>query len=83
MKKKERKGPRGLTKRTRFLKPDVPLPPPDIGDVVWYSDKKEAWRTGRLIRVVDRGKDWGKCEIKDSVTGGKRYVLPEHVQAVK
>ena len=82
-KKKEVKGPRGMVKRTTGFIKSMPLPPPSIGDVVWYPNKKGAWRTGRLIRVVDRGKDWGKCEVKDSVSGSPVKVLPEHVIALE
>ncbi len=80
-KKKQKQGPRGIVKRMTSIKVGPPKPPPDIGDVVWYPDKKDAWRTGRLIRVIDRGKDWGKCEVKDSVTGSLVKVLPELVKA--
>lgn len=79
--KKQKPGPRGMTKRTTFIKAEPAAPPPDIGAVVWYPSKKGAWRTGRLIRVIDRGKDWGKCEVKDSETGRPVAVLPELVRA--
>jgi hypothetical protein len=80
-KKKEKKGPSGMVKRTKFIKSGPAAPPPDIGAVVWYPNKKGAWRTGRLIRVIDRGKDWGKCEVKDSETGSLVAVLPELVRS--
>ena len=78
----ERRNEETMTKRTRFIKSDPPKPPPSIGDVVWYPDRKEAWRTGRLIRVIDRGKNWGKCEVRDSVSGSLVKVEPEHVRAI-
>ncbi len=80
--KKEKKGPSGMTKRTKFIKAEPAKLPPGIGDIVWYTDRKGAWRTGRLIKVVDRGKDWGKCEVKDSVSGSPVKVLPEYVRAI-
>ncbi len=79
--KKDKKGPSGMVKRTTFIKPDPPPLPPEIGAVIWYRDKREQWRTGRLIRVVDRGQNWGKIEVKDSVSGGLVKVAPEHVLA--
>ena len=82
VKKKEKKGPSGMTKRTKFIKSGPAKPPPEIGDVVWYPDRKGAWRTGRLIRVIDRGKSWGKCEVEDSVSGSPVKVLPEHVRSL-
>lgn len=82
MKKKEKKGPRGMTKRINFIKAGPAKPPPEIGDTIWYPDRKGAWRTGKLIRVIDRGKDWGKCEVKDSVSGSKPKVLAENVRAI-
>ena len=80
-KKKEKKGPTGMTKRTKFIKAEPAKPPPEIGDIVWYTDRKGAWRTGRFIRIVDRGKDWGKGEVKDSATGSLVKVLAENVRA--
>ena len=80
--KKEKKGPSGVTKRTKFIKAEPAKPPPEIGDIVWYTDRKGAWRTGRLIRVVDRGKHWGRCEVKDSMSGSPVKVLPEYVRAI-
>lgn len=81
-KKKQKRGPRGMVKRTTFIKSGPAALPPDIGDVVWYPDRKGAWRTGRLMRVVDRGQYWGKCEVKDSASGGLVKVVPEHVIAL-
>lgn len=81
-KRKEKKGPRGMVKRCLGKgKAGPPTLPPDIGAIVWYPDKKGAWRTGRLLRVIDRGKDWGKCEVKDSESGRPVKVLPEHVRS--
>ncbi len=80
-KKKQKQGPRGMVKRTTFIKSGPPPLPPTIGDVVWYPDKKGAWRTGRLIRIIDRGQYWGKCEVEDSETGSLIKVLPELVTA--
>lgn len=79
--RKQKKGPSGMVKRTTFIKFGPPTPPPDIGAVVWYPSKKGDWRTGRLIRVIDRGKDWGMCEVKDSETGRPVKVLPELVKS--
>lgn len=81
--KKQKPGPRGMVKRTTFIKSGPAAPPPEIGDVVWYSDKRDQWRTGRLIRVIDRGQYWGKCEVKDSASGSLVKVLPEHVRALE
>lgn len=78
----KKKGPSGMTKRTKFIKHEPEKPPPSIGDIVWYTDRKGAWRTGRLLRVIDRGKDWGKCEVKDSVAKMPRTVAPENVRAI-
>ena len=80
MSKREKRGPRGMTKRTRMIKAGPPKPPPALGDVVWYSDACGASHTGRFIRVVGRGKGFGLCIIEDSVTGGKREVLPERIE---
>jgi len=82
-KKKEKQGPSGMVKRCLGkgkLGPDKP--PPAIGSVVWYMDSKEAWRTGRLLRVIDRGRHWGKLEVRDSVSGGLRKVVAEQVKAL-
>lgn len=79
---KEKKGPGCMTKRVKFIKPSTPKPPPSIGDIALYIDRKGAWRTGQLIRVIDRGKNWGKCEVRDSVSGRLAKVKPEHVRAI-
>ena len=81
-KKKEKKGPSGMTKRTKFIKPAPAKLPPEIGDIVWYADRKGAWRTGQFVRVVDRGKSWGKCEVKDSVSGSLVKVSSDDVRAI-
>lgn len=81
-KKKEKKGPSGMTKRTKFIKPEPEKLPPEIGDIVWYADRKEAWRTGQFVRIIDRGKCWGKCVVKDSASGHLVKVLPEYVRAI-
>ncbi len=82
-KKKEKQGPRGMVKRCLGKGKGGPAkPPPSIGDIVWYTDRKGAWRTGLLIRVVDRGQSWGKLEVKDSVSGNPVKVVAEHVRAV-
>ncbi len=83
-KKKEKQGPSGMVRRCLGKGKDGPAkPPPDIGDVVWYPDKKGAWRTGKFIRVVDRGKSWGRCEVRDSVSGQlEKNIDPAHVRSL-
>lgn len=82
--KKKKRGPSGMVKRSLGKKGAGPAkPPPDIGAVVWYIDpKKEAWRTGKLLRVIDRGQHYGKLEVRDSVSGHKRKVTCENVRSL-
>ena len=54
------------------------------GDVVWYYNDNGGWRTGRYIRTVERGADFGMCVITP-LNGGKTdiYVRPEDVKYCK
>ncbi len=83
-KKKEKEGPRGMVKRCMGKGKAGPAkPPPDMGDVVWYMDRRGMWRTGELIRIVDRGKSWGRCEVRDSVSRQiVKNIEPEHVRSI-
>lgn len=51
------------------------------GDVVWYYSESGGWRTGRYLRTVERGVDFGKCVIMPSY-GRKteQHVRPDSVK---
>ena len=74
--------PRGMVKRTGMAKAGPEKPPPSIGDLVWYRDKKDAWRTGRLLRVIDSGKFWGKLEVQPNNAKTPVPVTAEQVRAL-
>lgn len=82
-KKKEKAGPSGMVKRCLGKGKSGPVkPPPAIGDIVYYYKERGGWRTGRLLRVIDRGKSWGRLEVRDSVSKQKTTARPEDVRSL-
>lgn len=55
------------------------------GDFVnWWSDAT-GYRTGKFIRIVERGRKFGLVQIEptDAVPRKTVYIQPEHVEPIK
>lgn len=55
------------------------------GDIVWWQTRETGSRTGKFIRIVERGRKFGLVQIEptDAVPRKTVYVQPEHVDPVK
>ena len=49
---------------------------PKPGDAVYWSDPDSQTRTGRFVRVVERGKLFGLVEIEPTAYKAKRVYVP-------
>ncbi len=55
------------------------------GDIVWWKTNETGSRTGKFIRVVERGRKFDLVQIEptDAVPRKTVYIRPEYVELAK
>ena len=53
------------------------------GAVVWYYTDRVGYRTGVYLRTIERGKRFGLCVVRDSVSGRSVSVSADALEPIK